>query len=66
MSAATRFRMGLDGRSLCELLLDEEGAQMRELPCASDAEDGKLNQGPADDARVCVFRLVTELGLAFL
>jgi hypothetical protein len=39
---------------------------MRELPYARHAEDNKLNYGPPDDAGVCVFGLVAELGFTFL
>jgi hypothetical protein len=53
-------------RSLRKFLLDEEGAQMRKLPCASDTENDELNHGPSNDAGVCVFGLVAELGFAFL
>lgn len=49
-----------------EFLLDEKGSQMRELPSAGDTEDGELNQGPAHDARVGRFGLVSEFGFSFL
>ena len=52
--------------SLCKLLLDKEGAQVGELPDAGHAEDGELDQDPADYAAVCGLGLVTELGLALL
>lgn len=47
-------------------MLDEKGAQVRQLPCASDTEDGKLNQSPANDASVGRLGLISEFGLAFL
>jgi hypothetical protein len=49
-----------------ELLLDEEGTQVRELPCARDAQDDELDEDPADNAAVGGLRLVPELGLTFL
>jgi hypothetical protein len=52
--------------NLNKLLLDEESAQMRQLPRASDAEDSKLDQSPSDDAGVCALGLVAELGFALL
>ncbi len=52
--------------SLCELLLDKEGAQVGQLPDAGDAEDGELDEDPADDAAVCALGLVAELGFALL
>ena len=51
---------------LRELLLDEESAQMRQLPCASDTEDDELDHGPSNNAGVCSLRLVAELSFAFL
>ncbi len=51
---------------LRKLLLDEEGPQMRQLPCASDTEDGQLDHHPPHDTAVGGLGLVTELGLAFL
>jgi hypothetical protein len=39
---------------------------VRELPHASDAKNDELDDGPSDDARVCVFGLVAEFGFAFL
>ena len=51
---------------LCELLLDEEGAQMRELPCAGHAEDDQLEEDPSYHARVGGLGLVAEFGFAFL
>lgn len=61
--ATTQF---MSCKSLGKLLLDEEGSQMRKLPYASDSEDDELDDGPFDDAGVCVFGLVAELGFAFL
>lgn len=49
-----------------QLLLDEECAQVSELPRASDAKDGELDQSPSDDAGVCAFGLVAEFGFALL
>lgn len=51
---------------LSELLLDEEGSEMRELPGAGDAEDDKLDDDPADDTGVCRLGLISELGLSLL
>jgi hypothetical protein len=39
---------------------------MRQLPCAGDTENDELDDGPADDAGICSFGLVAELGFAFL
>jgi len=39
---------------------------MRELPGAGGGQHSHLNQGPAHDAGVGGFGLVTELGLTFL
>jgi hypothetical protein len=52
--------------TLGKLLLDEECPQMRQLPYASDTENDELDEGPANDAGVCVFGLVAELGFALL
>ncbi len=49
-----------------QFLLDEKCSQMRKLPGAGDAQDSELNQGPAHDARVCRFGLVSELCFSFL
>lgn len=51
---------------LSELLLDEEGSEMRELPGAGDAKDDKLDDDPADDTGVCRLGLISELGLSLL
>ena len=51
---------------LSQLLLDEEGPQMRQLPGTSRRENSDLNQSPADNARVGGLGLVTELGLTLL
>lgn len=53
-------------KSLGKLLLDEEGAQMRQLPCASNTKDNELDDGPANNAGIRGFGLVAELGFAFL
>jgi hypothetical protein len=52
--------------SLYKLLLDEESAQMCQLPRASDTKDSKLDQSPSDDAGVCALGLIAELGFALL
>lgn len=51
---------------LCELLLDKEGPQVRQLPGARNTQHSKLDQDPADDACVGALGLVAKLGLAFL
>ena len=51
---------------LCKLLLDEEGAQMRKLPCACDTKYPELKKRPAHDSRISSFALVSEFGLSFL
>ena len=53
-------------RDLSKLLLDEEGAQVRQLPRAGDAQHGELDERPAHDARVGRLGLVAELGFALL
>jgi hypothetical protein len=53
-------------KSLRKLLLDEEGAQVGELPCAGDTQYDELDNGPANDACVCGFGLVAEFGFTFL
>lgn len=53
-------------RLLRKLLLDEKGPQVRELPCASDTKDSKLDKSPADNTGVCGFGLISEFSLAFL
>lgn len=52
--------------SLCKLLLDKEGPQVRQLPGARHAQHGQLDQDPAHHAAVGALGLVAELGLAFL
>lgn len=52
--------------ALRELLLDEEGAEVGELPGGGGGEDDELDDDPADDAGVGGFRVVSELGLTFL
>lgn len=49
-----------------ELLLDEERPQMGQLPCARSSQDHQLDHHPPNDAGVCSFRLVSELGFSFL
>ena len=50
----------------CQLLLDEERPEMRQLPGAGSRQDNELNHGPADDTRVGSFGLITELGFSLL
>lgn len=52
--------------TLRELLLDEEGAEVGELPGAGSGEDDELDDDPADDAPVGGLGLIPELSLAFL
>lgn len=52
--------------NLCQFLLDEERAQMRQLPCTGNAQDTQLNQRPAHDLCIGRLALVTELGFPFL
>jgi hypothetical protein len=49
---------------LGELLLDEEGAEVRELPCACDAKNDELDEDPANDSSVRGLGLISELGLS--
>lgn len=51
---------------LSKLLLNEEGAKMSELPCASGAEDDKLNYDPSNDTGVGRLGLISEFGLSLL
>jgi hypothetical protein len=51
---------------LGQLLLDEEGSEMRELPGASDAKHNELNNDPSNNAGVCRLGLISELGLSLL
>jgi len=51
---------------LSQFLLDEEGSQMRQLPCTGNTQDTQLNQRPAHDLCICRLALVTELGFPFL
>lgn len=51
---------------LRELLLNEEGSQVGELPCTGSAQNDNLNQHPSNDTSIGGFGLVSELGLAFL
>lgn len=50
---------------LGQLLLDEEGAEVRKLPSASRGEDGELDQSPSDNTRVGSLGLVTEFRFTF-
>lgn len=52
--------------ALRELLLDEEGAEVGELPGGGSGEDDELDDDPTDDARVGGLRVVSELGFTFL
>ena len=52
--------------NLGQLLLDEEGPEMRELPGASNAKDNKLNNDPSDNTGICRLGLVSELSLSLL
>lgn len=47
-------------------MLDEESAQVRELPRACPAQHNKLQKRPLHDPRVRGLALIPELGLAFL
>lgn len=49
-----------------QLLLDEKGSKVRQLPSASDTQNHELEQSPSDHARIRRFRLITELGFALL
>ena len=60
------LRASRDKAELRQLLLDEEGPQVGQLPGASHAEHDKLDQNPAHHTRVGALRLITELGFAFL
>lgn len=51
---------------LGQLLLDEEGPQMRELPCAGSGENDDLDKHPSDGTGVGSLGLVSEFGLTFL
>ena len=51
---------------LCELLLDEERPQMRQLPCASPTKHQHLNERPLHHACVCRLGLIAELCFALL
>ena len=56
----------LAGRGLSKLLLDEEGAEVGELPRAGYTQDGELDERPADDAGVGGFGLIAEFGFTLL
>ncbi len=51
---------------LCQLLLDEKRPQVRELPCAGDAQNNQLQQCPSNNTRVCGFGLISEFGFTLL
>jgi hypothetical protein len=51
---------------LCELLLDKEGPQMRQLPGARRGEHRQLDQNPPHHARVGALGLIAEFGFTFL
>lgn len=51
---------------LCELLLNEERSQMRQLPCTSKPQHSQLDKSPPDNLCVCALALVSKLGLSFL
>lgn len=65
LAATFSGSLGAGGASR-QLLLDEEGAQVRELPCAGDAEHDDLDEGPAHDAGIGRLGLIAELGFALL
>jgi hypothetical protein len=54
------------GLFLGELLLDEEGSEVRQLPCAGNSQHSELDQDPADDTVVGELGLISELGLTLL
>ena len=58
--------MGRGGEVSGKLLLDEKGPQMRELPCACDAQHNQLQQRPSHDPGVRALGLVSKLGFSFL
>jgi hypothetical protein len=51
---------------LRQFLLDEEVAEVGELPGAGADDDDELDDDPADDAGVCEFGMVSEFGFSFL
>jgi hypothetical protein len=51
---------------LCELLLDKEGPQMRQLPGARRGEHRQLDQNPPHHARVGALGLIAKFGFTFL
>ena len=51
---------------LRQLLLDEEGPQVGELPCTGNSQNNELDECPADDAGVSGLGLVAELGFTLL
>ena len=50
---------------LCELLLDEEGPQIAQLPRTGRTEHNHLYDGPSDHPRVDRLRLISKLCLSF-
>jgi hypothetical protein len=51
---------------LGQLLLNEEGSEMRKLPGAGNAKNNELNDDPSNNTGVCRLGLISELGLSFL
>ena len=51
---------------LSQFLLDEEGAEMRQLPSAGHGEDDELDQSPTDDSGVGGFGLIAEFRFSIL
>ena len=51
---------------LGELLLNEKGPQMRQLPGACGANNNELDDDPPDDTGICRFGLVAEFGFSLL
>lgn len=50
----------------CQLLLDEEGPQVRKLPCTGDAQNDQLNQRPSHNPCVGRLRLISEFRFTLL
>lgn len=51
--------------SLCKLLLDEERAQIAQLPSTSHSKDSALNERPSHDSGIDSLAHVAELNLSF-
>ena len=51
---------------LCQLLLDEERPEVRQLPRANDPQNRQLNQRPSNHSRIRSLGLISELRLALL